>query len=106
MRLHQILKIVKNGDYESLDLTASEPFQVNNLINIIRNILPFDTGEYIQIKTGIPLILNLVLFSDHVLVWYLNYVCVNQLFELTDLDEDESYLVLKYGKIILEEIVL
>lgn len=107
MLVKEILEELKNRNFDHPKFLLGESISNIHLRDEIKTLIGNRDGCYRQIiyKDGGSRCI-FALFDDIIVLWMLNHKVVNQIIELIDLDQDISFLVLKYGKVILEDIKL
>ena len=107
MIVEEILKELGNNNFDHPEFILGAPMSKIHLRGEIKTLVGDSDGCYRQLfhKTYDKRCV-FALFDDIIVLWMLNHRVVNQIIELNDLDQDISYLVIKYGKVILEDIEL
>lgn len=107
MIVKEILQELRNNKFDHPKFLLGEPISNIHLRDEIKTLIGNRDGCYRQINhIEAESRCIFALSEDIIVLWMINHKVVNQIIELDDLDQDISYLVLKYGKVILEDIKL
>ena len=107
MLVNQLLQELKNNDFEIPGFVTDESLANSNLREEIKIVIGNRDGCYRQIKNKeCPTRFMIAVFDEILVIWMVNHKVVNQVIDLVDIDQDISYLLLKYGKVFQENILV